>query len=235
MSLSPITWYVARAGGVVAYVLLTMSVVAGTLLAGKVRVPGFPRFAVEDVHRFLGLLAATFVGVHVAGIALDTTVPFSVSELVVPFSASFKPLWTGLGVVALELLVALAVTNGLRHKMPYRLWRSLHAMSFVIWGAATLHGVMTGSDRDQRWLVAVFVISTAVVVGSSSMRVSGALPSVRRLAIVIGSAAAAAALMVALARIPLETSSSAEGATRPVSASGGFGGSTFATHETQGS
>ena len=96
---SPVTWYAARAGGAVAYVLLSSSVAVGIALAGKARLPGLPRFAVEDVHRFLGLLAGTFIGVHVVGIALDATVPFSLGQLVVPFTASYRPLWTGIGIV----------------------------------------------------------------------------------------------------------------------------------------
>ena len=74
---STTTWYAARAGGVVAYLLVSASVLAGILLAGKKRVPGLPRFAVEDVHRFLGLLAGLFIAIHVGSIFLDTVVPFS--------------------------------------------------------------------------------------------------------------------------------------------------------------
>src|SRR5204862_7740621 len=62
---SSTVWYAARAGGVVSYVLVSASVLAGILLAGKARVPGLPRFAVEDVHRFLGLLAGLFIAIHV--------------------------------------------------------------------------------------------------------------------------------------------------------------------------
>ena len=76
---STTVWYAARAGGVVAYLLVSASVLAGILLAGKARVPGLPRFAVEDVHRFLGLLAGLFIAIHVGSIALDTVVPFSLT------------------------------------------------------------------------------------------------------------------------------------------------------------
>ena len=101
---STTVWYAARAGGVVSYVLVSASVLAGILLAGKKRVPGLPRFAVEDVHRFLGLLAGLFIAIHVGSIALDTVVPFSLTQLVLPFTSSYRPLATGLGIVAVELL-----------------------------------------------------------------------------------------------------------------------------------
>ncbi len=118
MTTAPVDWYAARAGGVVAYLLLTLVVVVGMLLSTRTRFRLFPAFALEDVHRFAGLLAGTFIGVHVLTIALDAVVPFSLGQLVVPFTASFRPFWTGLGVVAVELLLALGVTNRLRSRLP---------------------------------------------------------------------------------------------------------------------
>ena len=57
-----LAWYVARSGGMVAFGLLTASVLLGILLAGRKTLPRWPRFAVEDVHRFAGTLTWTFIG-----------------------------------------------------------------------------------------------------------------------------------------------------------------------------
>ena len=152
---STTVWYAARAGGVVSYVLVSASVLAGILLAGKGRVPGLPRFAVEDVHRFLGLLAGLFIAIHVGSIALDTVVPFSLSQLVIPFTSSYRPLATGLGIVAVELLLAVAVTNRLRSRLPYKVWRRAHYATLAVWLLATVHGILSGTDRSQTWLLAV--------------------------------------------------------------------------------
>ena len=57
---SPIDWYAARAGGVAAYVLLTLNVSIGLLMTGKKTMKHWPRFALEDVHRFTGILTGTF-------------------------------------------------------------------------------------------------------------------------------------------------------------------------------
>ncbi len=152
LAASTTTWYAARAGGVVAYLLVSASVLAGIVLAGRRHVPGLPRFAVEDIHRFLGILAGVFVVVHVGAIALDTVVPFSLTQLVVPFTASYRPLATGLGVVALELLVAVSVTNRLRGRLPYRVWRRAHYATLGVWLLATVHGILSGTDRGETWL-----------------------------------------------------------------------------------
>ena len=102
-------WYVARAGGMVAYVLLTMTVVIGLTMSGKAKLTRWPRFAVEDVHRFAGLATWSFIGVHVLALIVDNYLSFSVADLMIP--APYRPLATSLGVVALELLAALALAN----------------------------------------------------------------------------------------------------------------------------
>jgi sulfoxide reductase heme-binding subunit YedZ len=226
---SPVTWYAARAGGVVAYILLSTSVAVGIALAGRARLPGLPRFAVEDLHRFLGLLAGTFVGVHVVGIALDATVPFSLSQLVVPFSASYRPLWTGIGVVAMELLVALAITNRLRRRIPYRLWRRAHMLNLVVWLAATGHGVMTGSDRDQAWLLAVYSVAAVTIAGALAFRVGRLTSHVGRVLLPTAASVTALALVLGLASIRETTPRSST----PVSAPKGFAGDFSGTISTE--
>jgi len=226
---SPVTWYAARAGGVVAYVLLSTSVAVGIALAGRARLPGLPRFAVEDVHRFLGLLAGTFVGIHVAGIALDATVPFSLSQLVVPFTASYRPLWTGMGIVALELLVALAITNRLRRRIPYGFWRRAHMLNLVVWLAATGHGVMTGSDRDQAWLLAVYSVAAVTIAGALAFRIGRVSSQVGRVLLPAAASAAALALVLGLASIRETPPRSST----PVSAPTGFAGDFSGTISTE--
>jgi sulfoxide reductase heme-binding subunit YedZ len=171
---APIDWYAARAGGVVAYLLLTLVVVVGILLSAKIRFRRFPAFALEEVHRFGGLLAGAFVGVHVATIALDAYVPFSLRQLVVPFTSDFRPFWTAFGVVAAELMVALAVTNRLKPRLPYRLWRRAHYLNFALWGAATLHTLGGGTDGDTTWLVTLDAVCILAVVSALSFRLAPA-------------------------------------------------------------
>ena len=90
-----VAWEAARAGGIVAYVLLSAVVVIGLALSGRERLEGWPRFAIEDVHRFAGMLVGAFVSLHVVTIAIDSEAHFSLLQLVVPFASSYRPLWTG--------------------------------------------------------------------------------------------------------------------------------------------
>jgi sulfoxide reductase heme-binding subunit YedZ len=160
---SPVDWYAARAAGIVAYILLSTVVCVGIGLAGREKLPGWPRFAVEDIHRFGGLLVGAFLTLHIATVAIDSFLPFSITQLVVPFTAGYRPIWVALGIVAAELLVALAITNHYRRRIPYRWWRATHYLNFVVWTAATLHGLGSGTDRGAWWMQAIYGISVAVV------------------------------------------------------------------------
>jgi sulfoxide reductase heme-binding subunit YedZ len=174
LTTNPIAWYAARGAGVAAYVLLSGVITLGLLLAGRSKVPARPRAWVVGVHRFGGLTIAVFLVIHVGSLAIDAWLPFTVADLVVPFRSKVRPPWTGLGIVAAELLIALGITNALvrRRKLPYRFWRTLHYVNWIIWLSATAHVVGVGTDRSSAWLVATVGVCTAGVAGAAAWRVT---------------------------------------------------------------
>jgi sulfoxide reductase heme-binding subunit YedZ len=167
-----VEWYVARAGGMVAFGLLTLTVVAGLTLSGRAQLRAWPRFAVEDIHRFLGLLTGTFIFIHVFALFIDSYMPFSLSQIVVPGAASYRPLATALGTVAAELLVAVAVTNRYRSKLSYTFWRRVHYLTFGVWAFALIHGLLAGSDSGSAWATAIYVTAAGLVPAVVVWRVS---------------------------------------------------------------
>jgi sulfoxide reductase heme-binding subunit YedZ len=203
---SPIDWYAARAGGVVAYVLLSTVVAIGLSMSGKKSMRHWPRFALEDVHRFGGFLVGTFVALHVVAVAIDAYLPFSLTSLIVPLVARYRPVWTGLGIVAAELLLALAVTNHYRNgRISYRFWRTAHYVNFIVWGAATLHGLGSGTDRSTVWLLAIYAVAVGTVFALVAWRVlrRWRLPGWLLYAVPIGAATGSVAIIAVLALGPL--------------------------------
>ena len=179
---SPAIWYAARASGVAAYVVLSLVVCLGLTLGGKAQSRRWPRFSVEDVHRFGGLLVGSLIGIHILTIAADSFLPFSLTQLLVPFTSSYRPLWTGLGIAAAEILLALAITNHYRRRLPYSFWRKAHYLNFAVWGLASVHGVMAGTDRGATWLAILYGISVASVVSLLVWRFSGGARRLPRIA-----------------------------------------------------
>lgn len=165
------TWYVARGGGMVALVLLTATVLIGMLMSGRASLEQWPRFAVEDVHRFAGLVTWSFIGVHGLALLADDYYSFSLGNLLVPGTAPYRPLATALGVVALELLAALALANRLRGRIPYSFWRRTHYANFAVWALALVHGIAAGTDRDTTWGLTVFALCAGAVGGVTAWRV----------------------------------------------------------------
>jgi sulfoxide reductase heme-binding subunit YedZ len=170
VSSNPAFWYATRASGIAAYVVLSVVVCIGMSMGGKAQSRKWPRFSVEDVHRFGGLLVGALIGIHVVTIALDSFLPFSVINLAVPFTATYRPLWTGLGIAAAEILLALAITNHYRKRLPYSFWRKAHYANFAVWALAALHGVMSGTDRSVWWLAMIYGLSIASVVALATWR-----------------------------------------------------------------
>jgi len=166
------TWYAARAGGMLAYLLLTSAVAAGLVMSGKSHGKRWPRFAVEDVHRFLGTLTGAFIVLHGAALLLDGFVPFSLSQLVVPGTAPYRPLYVAFGVVAAELLGALAIANHFRTQLSYRFWRRTHYLNFAVWSLALVHGLTAGTDARTTWALVLYAGSAWLVLALLLHRVS---------------------------------------------------------------
>jgi DMSO/TMAO reductase YedYZ heme-binding membrane subunit len=156
-------WYVARAGGLVAWALLAASMLWGLALTTRAFAGRASSRWLLDLHRFLGGLSVVFVGVHVAGLVADTFVHFGPPDVLVPLASAWHPVWVAWGVVALYVLVAVEVTSLLRRRLPPRLWRGVHALSFPLFVVATVHVLLAGTDTDDAWaLLPVIAVAMAV-------------------------------------------------------------------------
>lgn len=170
-------WYVDRGAGMVALILLTTAVVLGVVSTARVHTPRWPRFALTLVHRNLALLALVFGVVHVATSVLDAYVPIHLSDALVPFAATYKPLWLGIGTVAADLMLAVLITTALRRRLGYRNWRSVHLLSYGVWGASMVHAIAMGSDaRAAVWGITVVAACIGAVGGAFVQRNAPAHP-----------------------------------------------------------
>jgi predicted ferric reductase len=165
MTSSQMLWYVARAGGIVAWALAAASVVWGLALSTHV-MGRKPRPAwLFDLHRFLGGLTLIFTGVHVVAVLLDTYVDFSVINVLVPFTGTWHPAAVAWGIVALYLLLAVELTSLARVRISKRLWRRVHFASFALFVFSTVHGLAAGTDgRSPGFVIAALAASGIVVV-----------------------------------------------------------------------
>jgi hypothetical protein len=169
-------WYTTRATGMVALVLLTISVVLGVLTTVRFARPRWPRFVTIGLHRNMSLLVLTFVVLHVVTTVTDPFVSIHWIDVVVPFVSSYRPLWLGLGTVAFDLLVALTVTSLLRTRLSHRTWRLVHWAAYLCWPVAVMHGLGTGTDTSLSWTLALTVLCVAAVVVALAWRLGAGWP-----------------------------------------------------------
>ena len=190
-------WYVTRGTGVVTLLLLTSSVVLGILTSVRWSSNRWPRFVIEWLHRNVALVVLVFLAVHVATAVIDGFVPLGWVDAVVPFRSGYRPLWVGFGAVALDLVIAVAVTSVMRVRVGYRAWRVVHWTAYACWPVALLHGLGTGSDSSQRWMLVVDAVAVVIVVIAVCWRVTFGWPA--RAGGRVAALVAAALLPIALA------------------------------------
>lgn len=161
-----VLWQFIRAAGLVSYILLTASVLAGISLKSRLLDGTINRPWVYEAHRSTTLAALAVLGFHVALVLLNRHVPFSLAAVVVPFVSGWRPLPTALGILALYLAVSLTATTYGQRRIGYRTWRLFHYLGFAAWGIALAHGLTAGTDSGLRAVDALYWGSAAAVLSS---------------------------------------------------------------------
>ena len=173
-------WYSARAGGIVAWVLLTASVVWGLVMSTKLKPPRVRPAWMLDLHRFLGGLATIFTGVHVGSILLDSYTSFGLADVTVPFVSSWHPDRVAWGIVGMYLLLAVELTSLARRRLPNRVWRRIHVLSLPLFLLTTVHFFVAGTDAANPLARLAMIGATGVVLALVVLRVRKlATPSAR--------------------------------------------------------
>jgi len=162
-----LSWYAARASGLVAWAVVTLSLVWGLTLSTRiVRRKGVPAWLL-DLHKFLGTLSIVFVAVHVLALWADNYVYFGPRELFVPFAASWRPSAVAWGIAATYLLVAIQLTSWAMNRMPRRIWHGVHVLSIPMFAMATVHGFTAGADARNvavQWIATTGAVAVCLLV-----------------------------------------------------------------------
>ena len=142
MRSDPTFWILARATGLLAYALLTSSVLAG-----------------------LG-----FIALHAFALVLDSSVHISVAALFVPGLVSYRPLWSAFGVLAAELMLVVYASSVLRRRIGVRAWRRLHWLTYAVFALGTVHGLAAGTDGGRPWALALYGGAVGAVTAAAGWR-----------------------------------------------------------------
>ena len=156
-------WYVTRAAGLIAYLLLWLSTAWGLAVSSKIFDPLLHRAFTYDMHQFISLLAIGFTILHVGVLVADQYLPFSIAAILLPFVAPYRPVWVGIGVIGLYLTLLVSITFYIRQWIGQKAFRVIHLASFAAYAAVKLHGLMAGTDSPL-WSVQLMYAGTALVI-----------------------------------------------------------------------
>ncbi|MGH3303109.1 MAG: ferric reductase-like transmembrane domain-containing protein, partial [Streptosporangiaceae bacterium] len=216
-------WYAARATGVVALVLLTITVVLGVAGTARFSSAAMPRLVRSGLHRNVSLLSVGFVAAHVLTAVLDPYASVGLTSAIIPFSSHYRPFWLSLGTIAFDLLLALVLTSLLRTRLGHRAWRGVHWLAYASWPIALWHGLGTGTDSKVSWLLLLDALCVLTVGAAVLWRLRLVRPGRSRAAGLVVTAAIAVATVVFVSIGPLQpgwarragTPSSLLGSSRP--------------------
>jgi sulfoxide reductase heme-binding subunit YedZ len=154
-------WIVSRSSGIVAFVLITISVLIGLTMAGKpVRDPQFTK-NLRAVHEQTALAGLVAIAIHGLAILLDPWLKPGITGVTVPFALSVHTFWTGLGVIAGYMAMLLGLSFYLRRQIGARLWRKAHRATIAVYVLGLFHALGAGTDTGSMIFLG-FAVATAV-------------------------------------------------------------------------
>ena len=197
-------WYATRGTGVVALVLLTISVALGVAGTARFSSTAMPRLVRSGLHRNVSMMSVGFVAAHVLTVVLDPFASIHLTSAIIPFSSRYRTFWLSLGTIAFDLLLALILTSVLRTRLGYRSWRGVHWLAYASWPIALWHGLGTGTDSRVPWLLLLDALCVLAVGASVFWRIRLVRPTRKRIAGLVATASIAVATVAFVAIGPLQ-------------------------------
>lgn len=173
--MAPEVWFTARGAGLSALVLLSLSTALGALVSRSGSAS--TRYVVQYVHRVTAALGLAALTVHLGAILADSYAKVGWLHALIPFTAQYRPTWVGLGTIGAYTFVGVGLLGLARGRMAatelgVRVWRGLHALAYLGWVSAMLHGLNSGTDTSVGWVRLLYVACFLGVLGSVAYRIT---------------------------------------------------------------
>jgi sulfoxide reductase heme-binding subunit YedZ len=164
-------WLASRSFGVVAMVLVSLSVAVGLALSGRLlRGPGVAA-RVKTLHESLALSGLLAIVLHGLLWLPDPYLHPGLAGITVPFALATRPLWTGVGIVAGWLAAIVTLSFYVRGLIGVAAWRWLHRWTLAVYVLGLAHTLGSGTDAGAPWLLAMLAVSAVPVLVAGAHRV----------------------------------------------------------------
>jgi methionine sulfoxide reductase heme-binding subunit len=163
-------WLSSRAFGVVAMVLVSLSVGVGLALAGRVsKRPGMAR-RLKQLHESLALAGLLAIALHGLLLLGDSYLRPGLAGISIPFVLGHRMVWTGLGIVAGWMSAVIVGSFYVRRWIGVKVWRWLHRWTLAVYGLGIVHTLGSGTDATSAWLIALLGLTAAPVAVVATLR-----------------------------------------------------------------
>ena len=115
------------------------------------------------VHEQVALAALVAIGAHGVLLLGDKWLRPGISGIAIPFTIAYRPVWTGLGILAGYTALVLGPTFYLRRRIGARRWRQVHRCTVAVFILAVAHSLGSGTDGASLWFVVMVAASSAMV------------------------------------------------------------------------
>jgi sulfoxide reductase heme-binding subunit YedZ len=167
-------WLVSDASGIVGLMLISLSVFVGLAMAAKTfKRPTVKRGATR-LHEHVALAALAAIALHGLALLGDHWLKPGWRGITIPFALSYKPGFTGIGIIAGYLAALMGPSFYLRRRIGARRWRKLHRGIVVVWILSVIHALGAGSDGPKIWLRVLVLFPVAPIVYMFVVRTLGA-------------------------------------------------------------
>jgi sulfoxide reductase heme-binding subunit YedZ len=157
-------WLASRASGVVALALIACSVALGLATAARVT-PRRSTRRLRRLHEHLALVGLLAIAAHGLTLLGDPWLHPGPVAITVPFTLSYRPVATGVGVIAGYATALLGLSFYIRRRIGPPLWRKLHRLTVLAYLLAVAHTLTAGTDASTPWLRAL-VLATALPIAA---------------------------------------------------------------------
>jgi predicted ferric reductase len=141
-------WYLTRASGIVATVLMLASLAWGLLFSARETGKRLRPAWWLDLHNGLGGMALIFTGLHLVTAFADSDLGISLSTVFVPGASSSQTAAFTWGVLAFYGMAVAVLTSWPRKLFKRRTWRMVHLLSVPATVFACMHAYQIGSDAS---------------------------------------------------------------------------------------
>jgi methionine sulfoxide reductase heme-binding subunit len=163
-------WLASRSAAIVAFVLIACSVTLGLFMAnGLTRRPGLKRSLLK-VHEQIALAALVAIVLHGVLLLGDKWLKPGLTGIAIPFSMSYRPLWTGLGIIGGYIAVIVGPTYFIRRRIGARRWRQIHRTAAIVYVLGLIHALQSGTDGAALWFRTIAAVSAAPIVFLLALR-----------------------------------------------------------------